>query len=379
MKILTHCYEFPPIGGGGAKVVLGLSQQLIALGHHVDLVTMKFRDQPSRNEVHGIHVYRAPCIRTSQVVCYPPELASYIASAIPLSLKLMKKKNYDLNHTHFVFPDGVVSWVLKKLTGFPYILTVHGSDVPGYNPDRFRGLHKLLSPIWRKVVESATHIVSPSETVRDLVLKQCPTVPISIVPNGIDLNKFLSSQQKLPRVLVVSRLFKRKGIQHVLQALAELENLSGYEVDIVGDGPYLATLQNMASNMNVKVKFWGYLENNSSQLKQLFGESSIFVFPSESENFPIVLLEAMAAKLAIITTQSTGCAEVVGDAGILVKIGDVRAIRYALAELTRSPERCRTLGELARQRLEAHYSWKTVTEQYLEIYRKFADIQSHQS
>jgi hypothetical protein len=83
MRILMHCYEFPPLAGGGPKVVFGLSKELIGMGHNVDVVTMKFRGLPCTDQVHGIHVHKVPCIRTSQFICYTPELASYIAAAIP--------------------------------------------------------------------------------------------------------------------------------------------------------------------------------------------------------------------------------------------------------------------------------------------------------
>ena len=162
MKILTHCYEFPPIGGGGAKVVFGLSKDLIDLGHEVDLVTMKFRSRTPSGQIAGLPVPKVPCIRTGQFICYTPELATNIATAIPFSLRVAKNRKYHINHTHFVFPDGVVSWILKKRTGSPFILSVHGSDVPGYNPDRLIGLHKVLFPLqpnqravakwWKKLV-----------------------------------------------------------------------------------------------------------------------------------------------------------------------------------------------------------------------------------
>ena len=169
MRILLHCYEFPPIGGGGAKVVFGLSRELIALGHEVDLVTTRFRSSSPPAQVAGLGVHNVPCIRTRQFICYSPEMFTYIAAAIPFSLRLVRKNRYDINHTHFLFPDGVVAWILKKLTGLPYILTVHGSDVPGFNPDRFIRLHKVLSPLWKKIIASASHVVSPSASLRTLV------------------------------------------------------------------------------------------------------------------------------------------------------------------------------------------------------------------
>lgn len=370
MKILTHCYEFPPIGGGGAKVVFGLSKDLIELGHEVDLVTMKFRTRTPTGQIAGLRVHKVPCIRTSQFICYAPELATYIAAAIPFSLRLVKNQKYHINHTHFVFPDGVVSWILKKRTGLPFILSVHGSDIPGYNPDRFIGLHKLLFPLWKKVVGSASQVVSPSETVKALVQRHAPTVPVTVIPWGFDVSRFRPDQQKRPCILAVSRLFERKGIQYFLKALADFEGRGDYEVNIVGDGPYRQALQRMAGDLNLNIKFWGHLNNDSPELTNLFSTSSIFVFPSDSENFPIVLLEAMSAELAIITTKSTGCGEVVGETGILVNPGDVQGITKALVELTSNPDLCRRLGQSARKRVEAHFTWTIVAKRYIELYKK---------
>ena len=63
MRILMLSYEFPPLGGGGAKVVYGLSQELVRVGHAVDLVTMGFKGLPGYEKVNGVHVYRVPFIR----------------------------------------------------------------------------------------------------------------------------------------------------------------------------------------------------------------------------------------------------------------------------------------------------------------------------
>ena len=370
MKILTHCYEFPPVGGGGAKTVFGLSKELIARGHEVDFVTMKYRKRASSAGISGLRLFEVPCIRTQQFICYTPELAVYIGLAIPFSFRVIRNNKYAINHTHFAFPDGVISWILKILTGLPYILTVHGSDVPGHNPDRFVRLHQILSPLWKKVIESASVVVSPSEGVKALIQQHAPTASIQVIPYGFDVHRFSPNPQKEARMLVVSRIFRMKGIQYFLQALAELNNQQGYEVDIVGDGPYLQTLKKMASNFKLKIKFWGHLDNDSSELKELFNSSKIFVFPSEKENFPVVMLEAMSAGLAIITTKGTGCSEVVGETGILVDRGDVQGITQALLELTSNPELCRQLGQSARKRVESHFTWTITANRYIELYKK---------
>jgi len=363
-------YEFPPIGGGGAKVVYGLSKKLVRLGHDVDLVTMGFHGLPRYEQVNGVNVHRVPSIRIRESVCSTPEMASYVFSAIPTVLRLVKRKRYHLNHTHFIFPDGLVSFILKKLTGLPYVITTHGSDVPGYNPNRFKLGHKLLSPLWRRITQDAEQIICPSESLKSLVLEHSSDTKITLISNGIDVNKFQPDGNKQRRILLVSRMFERKGLQYFLRALEGLE--LEHEVNIVGDGPYLRTLQQMAAELRVRVRFWGWLENPSRELKELYETSNIFVFPSESENFPIVLLEAMAAGMAIITTKDTGCAEVVRDAALLVEPRNPVAIREALDRLIGNPDLCKELGRAARRRLENNFSWTAVAGQYTDLYKRYA-------
>ncbi len=300
-----HSYEFPPLGGGGAKVVYGLSTQLVKMGHHIDLITMKFGELKKFEDVKGIQVHRVPCIRTRQSICYTPEMLSYVIAAIPTALRLVKRRDYHLLHTHFIFPDGLISYFVRKMTGIPYLITVHGSDVPGYNPDRFTHQHKLLLPLWRQIVHLASLTVSPSKNLETLIRAQDSSTPITVIPNGIEVDKFVASREKKNCILLVCRMFPRKGVQYFLQSLKTLDPKLEYEVNILGDGPFLPTLRQKASNLNVEVKFWGALDNTSPELRNLYETSSIFMLPSESENFPMVLLEAMAAGLAIITSHST--------------------------------------------------------------------------
>src|SRR5690606_26576952 len=109
-----------------------------------------------------------------------------------------------------------------------------------------------------------------------------------------------------------------------------------------------------------KVKLQGYLE--PEQLKQEYESASIFVLPSASENFPVVLLEAMSAGCAVITSNTTGCAEVVGDAALLVPPKDSGAIRKQLLTLINDPKRCRELGKHGRERVEREFAWSTVAK-----------------
>jgi len=266
-----------------------------------------------------------------------------------------------LNHTHFIFPDALVSSLLKRLTGLPYVVTAHGSDVPGFNPNRFRFAHRLLKPIWRNVVRKAEEVICPSRSLAQLVERHCPGRSVTVIPNGIDVNQFSPRPKRRNQVLVVSRLFERTGVHYWLQALGDLRH--SLVVHVVGAAPYLGELQRFASQLYADVQFHGWLDNDSEQLRELFEASSIFVFPSEPENFPVVLLEAMTAGLAIITTEGTGCAEVVGDAALLVPPRDAPAIRTALQALLEDSGLCRTLGEAARARVESKFSWSVIARQ----------------
>ena len=301
-------------------------------------------------------------------MCTMPEAASYVAAALPTIWRLLARRRYDLVHAHFIFPSGLLAGIVHSARGLPYVITAHGSDVPGHNPHRFSVAHRMLSPLWHALARGASRVVCPSERLQALVTQHNHEVQTTVIPNGIDLQPSRPTNgAKQSRILIVARMIEGKGVQHVLTAF------NGYskrvELHIVGDGPYLPALQEIARAHGVQATFWGWLDNQSPELRHLYQTSSIFVLPSEAENFPIVLLEAMAAGLAIITSEGTGCAEVVGEAALLVPPGDPRAIKDALHRLLSDPGLCNRLTEAGRQRVEDHFSWKTIAGRYADIYR----------
>lgn len=367
MRILTLSYEFPPIGGGGSRVVAGLAGQLARAGHAVDLVTMAFQELPRRETVDGIEVHRVRCFRRSASICSPGEMAVYLMPALRRARGLAQTRRYDLIHAHFIFPDGVLALALAHLTGLPYVITAHGSDVPGFNPDRFRAMHRVLAPLWRRVVRGAELLISPSHNLTRLIDRAAPAARTVLIPNGIAPARYRADRPRLRRILVVSRLFERKGVQNLIRALAGVTH--DHELHVVGAGPYQPELRALSERLAVPVNFHGWLEPGSAMLAELYETASIFVLPSEMENFPIVLLEAMAAGAAIVTTRGTGCDEVVGDAGVLVPPGDPAALRAALVPLMADPSACRALGAAARRRLEQRFSWAAVARRYTEVYQ----------
>ncbi|GJL63363.1 MAG: hypothetical protein NPIRA04_20170 [Nitrospirales bacterium] len=366
MRLLVLNYEYPPIGGGGSPVTGAICQELARKGHHTDVVTMRFKGLPKFEQEGRLRIFRVLCLRSARHVCYVHELLSYLIVSFFKSLRLIRTNTYDLIHAHFILPTGVVAYGLHKVTGIPYVITAHGSDVQGYNPDRFRILHRFLIPFWKVVLRNAKSITSPSHSLAELIEKNNgQPYPIEIIPNGIS-EEWITPEAKEERILVVSRLFPRKGVQYLLHAL---EGQSfGCPVDIVGDGPYRSRLEDLAKTVQDPVRFHGWLDNQSPELLALYRKASIFVFPSIAENFPISLLEAMVSGAAIIATDLAACREVLGDAALFVPPEDSSAIQKRIFDLLGDETLRIELADKARRRVLENFTWDQVGTRYHELF-----------
>jgi glycosyltransferase involved in cell wall biosynthesis len=362
VKILCVNYEYPPIGGGGGVASKGLAEALVAKGHHIDVVTTGMRDLPEFEAINGVRIHRVKCIRRFPHYVTLPEMLTLV---FPLYLKarnLIGRNNYDLNHTHFIFPSGLVSYLLKIKTGLPYILTCHGSDVPGYNPDRFHISHKLLRPFWSMVLRNSQGISTPSRYLRDLMQSKID-LPVDVIPNGYELPQCEPSPKR-NRILVLTRMFERKGVQFFIRAMADLK--CDWEIFIAGDGPYLGKLKDLARGMP-SIQFLGFVREK--QVLDLYASAKIFVFPSINENFPVVLLEAMNAGCAIITSDAPGCLEVVADAANICRCGSVSDLRRSLDHLIGNETEIERLSSLARSRA-SEFRWSSVACQFDMLFRR---------
>lgn len=333
----------------------------------MDVVTTRFRNSAKCETVDGVNIHRVDCVRVKAHFSTLLEAATYVAAARARIGKLVSRRRYDINHSHFILPDGLNARRIEQATGLPYIITAHGSDVPGYNPHRVRLLHQLLSPLWRGITRGASALVCPSRSLQELVAARDPTLRTSLIPYGFDVGRYRHAHRER-RILVVTRMLRRKGIQYLLRAIEGLP--LRHEVHLVGDGPYLPTLRKLAAQLGVPVTFHGWLDNRSAELTRLYETSDIFVLPSEKENFPVALMEAMDAGLAIVTTRGTGCSEVVGDAGVLVQPQDAAGLRTALVSLLNEPERVQLLGGAARRRLATQFAWPVIARRYTDLYEK---------
>jgi glycosyltransferase involved in cell wall biosynthesis len=363
MRILTLSYEFPPVGGGGANVVKGLSAELVKTGHTVDVVTMNYQDLPREEVIDGVTVHRVDCKRRSESKCTAREALRYVLNARPVVRELLARQTFDLVHVHFIFPDGLIALSEAARIGIPFIITAHGSDVPGYNQKRFfKVAHPVLRVFWRRITRNKTKVL--------------------IIPNGISENKYQPAP-KQEQILVATRIVERKGVQYLLKALIDAD--INWPVIVVGNGEYSAELSRLNDRLGRPAKLVGWMNNESDEFRDLLEQSAIYVLPSDFENFPVCLLEAMAAGSAIITTRGHGCEEVVGECAELVTSGRkdakrcVQEIRAALRRLTSDRQYRDDLGAHARRRLEDNFAWSAVARRYLAAYEQYVLSPDRQS
>ena len=290
MYILFLNYEFPPIGGGASPVSLEIARGYVRQGHMVDVVTMSYKDLPNYENIEGINVFRVKSLRSRKEICHPWEQLSYLISARKFLSRRMREVRYDINHTHFIIPTGILAIWLKKKFGLPYVLTSHGSDVLGYNK-RFAMLYPFLKRPWKRIVSEAKCVTAPSDFLIDSIKQITTDGTFKTISNGLDFDRF-KPMKKEKRILIVARLFMNKGIQDILDALEGIE-MSGWKVDIVGEGPYRDILEQKVAvnNLADSVQLLGWIDNDSDRMKELYGKAGIYISASYFESFGLTVLE----------------------------------------------------------------------------------------
>lgn len=218
---------------------------------------------------------------------------------------------------------------------------------------------------------SAFSVTSAREAacVRQLGFRQ----PIAIVPNGIDLPdppSHTPSQDGERRLLFMSRIHPKKGLLDLVRAWARI-NHTGWKLVIAGpdEGGYLSVVRSAVNEagMQQSVDFIGAVDGVEKE--RTLRSASLFVLPTYSENFGIVVGEALSYGVPVITTNVTPWEELeTHDCGWWVGIG-VEALAAALGEACEMSDGQRqAMGMRGRALIESRYSWKSAAEAHIEYY-----------
>ncbi len=256
----------------------------------------------------------------------------------------------------------------------PYAVIVHGAEVA--IPARVGGTRQLL----RKVLDGAAGVISAG----GYAAAECERalgrpLPTWVIPPGVDTGRFkpLTSEQRAqarrrlglrteaPTVVSVSRLVPRKGMDTLIGAAAQLRDTHpDLQVVIAGSGRDRRRLTRLAARAGAPVRLTGRL--NDGDLADLYGCADVFAMLCrtrwrglEQEGFGIVFLEAAAAGVAQIAGRSGGAHEAVadGETGVVLDPAAPHSAAEAISALLDAPERRRRMGEAARRRAEADFSY----------------------
>ncbi|MDQ1055994.1 starch synthase [Arthrobacter sp. SORGH_AS 212] len=386
--------EFPPEIYGGAGVhVAELSR---VLSKHVDLQVRAF-GAPRDADYHGAVV-------TSYAV--PEDLGSANAAVQTLGVDLRIVPDIagaDLVHSHTWYAN-MAGHLASLLHGIPHVLSAHSLEpLRPWKAEQLGGGYALSSWVEKTAYEAAAAIIAVSEGMRQDILRSYPDVDpekVRVVHNGIDVEMWkrdengdairaLGIDSARPSVVFVGRNTRQKGVPYLLRAAAKLPD----DVQLVlclgaADTPELAAetaalIEDLQKQRTGVVLIERMLPRH--ELIQVLSHATAFACPSIYEPLGIVNLEAMACGAAVVASATGGIPEVVehGRTGLLVDLEQVTdgtgtpldpekfvsEFAAALTEVVSDPDRARAMGQAGRERAEKHFSWESITETTLEVYR----------
>ena len=275
----------------------------------------------------------------------------YFAEAGVLAAHLADE-NVDHLHNHIAKASCTVAMLVNALSGLPYSFTIHGPDI-FFEPHHWRIDEKAAR---------ARFVACISDYCRSQLMCFADAAHwhrFHIVHCGVDPDRYAPATRSGKTLLFVGRLAGVKGVPLLLEAMAALAPTHpDLRLNLIGDGPDRASLeaQTRALGLEDRVAFLGY--RSQAEVARALSETDVFVLPSFAEGVPVVLMEAMAAQVPVVTTQIAGIPELVqnGLSGKLVPPGDATALQAAIDTLLCDAETRTAYGAAGRARVEAEFS-----------------------
>ncbi len=287
--------------------------------------------------------------------------------------------DYDLMHVHalFAYPT-LAACTAARRRGVPYVLQPHGMLDPWAL--QFRGWKKgpYLRLIERRnlIGAAAVHATSRLEE-RGIQALGLP-LRLATIPVGIDVPEWVCEREpvradNLTNVLFLSRLHPKKGLETLIEAVANLDRRLPFRLVVAGDGEarFKSRLDDIVKTRGVsdRVRFVGFVSGDEK--RRLLAQTEVFVLPSHSENFGVAVAEAMAASIPVVVSDRVGLAASVEQAGAgLVVPTDAGALVAALGELLGDPDKRRRMGAAGRAYVEKELSWPRVAGQLVRLYEE---------
>lgn len=290
--------------------------------------------------------------------------------------RLMEQQRPDVVHCHG-FAAGLAGRLAAARLRLPWVYTVHNFVMDQDHLLR-QGLTRLAEGLLSR---RGGAVIAVSAALKEALVQKAGVAAerIHVIENGIHIQRMgegghIRRQYGIsPDALLIgtiARLIPSKGLAVLLEAAARLPAaLSQVRFMIVGSGPEEGRLKAEAARFGLenRVIFAGWQENTADY----YAAFDIFLLPTLSEGMGISVLEAMAAGLPVLASETGGIPEVIrhGKTGWLIPPGDARQIVEGLLYLSQNPEAAAALGRLARQEAEARYSIERMIHGTAEILR----------
>ncbi|NJL92606.1 MAG: glycosyltransferase family 1 protein [Anaerolineae bacterium] len=364
MKVAVFTDTFLPKIDGIVTVICLLLDHLHKRGIDFIVVAPKL----GATEYHGHPVVGVPGVRFPfypELTIGPPNLATY-----------RTVQAFDPDIMHFIHPliNGTGGLLMARRLDKPTLASFH-LDVA--NMARHFGFGFLNPVIWtytRWNFNACDRALAPSRLVQE-EMQARKFRNVDLWRRGVDAEKFHPRFRKAEMraqlsdghpqdtiLLYVGRLSYEKRINQLRDVL---EAVPRTRLAIIGDGPQRAELE--AHFAGTPTRFMGYMTGEA--LSQAFASADIFAFPSALESFGLVIVEAMAAGLPVVTTLVGGAKDVIqpGVNGYAVPVGDVMGMAEAVRAIIAEPGRCDQMGQAARAFAETQ-TWEAIMDEVVDLY-----------
>jgi len=334
LKIGIVCY---PTYGGSGVIATELGIAFAEKGHEVHFISY---DQPFRLDLFSDKVYYHEVnIPSYPLFEYPPYELNLTSKLVDVAIH----EKLDILHVHYAIPHASAAINAKQILStygidLPIVTTLHGTDIT------LLGTDKSFKPVIEYAINSSDAVTTVSQNLKEVTLENFNiNRSIDYVPNFIDMklyNKEIDSSFRLRYacddefiITHISNFRKVKRIKDVIKIFSNVNKTHNCKLLMIGDGPDRLMAEQMCRKLDIsgKVKFLGKLK----LIENILSLADVFILPSETESFGLVALEAMASKVAVISTDSGGLSEVNidGHTGYLSKVGDVNKMSSDLSNL----------------------------------------------
>lgn len=360
MKILMLSDVYFPRVNGVSTSIRTFARSLLRRGHEITLVAPDY-GEGSGQSAHDaeFEVLRLP----SREIFFDPEDRLISARAARHAQAALADREWDVIHIHTPFRAHGLGVRLARQGGWPTVETYHtyfeeyvSHYLPWFPPAMTRWVARAAS---RRLCDGVDHLIVPSVQMVDVLQRYGIETPRTVLPTGIELSEFAGGDgarfraehgiaPDRPTLVTVSRLSLEKNIDFLLRVVQRVvRDFPTLLFLVAGEGPDEGRLKRRVVELGLQehVRFFGNLDRRTTLL-DAYRAGDVFVFASPTETQGLVLIEAMALGVPIVSTAVMGTATVLAGAhGALVAQEDVEDFAGKVAQVLRSPTLRESLGE----------------------------------